>query len=262
MSFNVRNSAARDGENRWDRRKGLLLDTIRAYDPDVLGMQEVLADQADFLREQLRGYGFAGGGRDDGERRGEYSPVMFRTDRFELLASGQWWLSETPERVGSRGWDAALPRVVTWVKLRDRRTGASLLVFNTHWDHVGKTARIESAKLMRRLIEEQRGRENGLPTIVIGDFNTTEDAEPYRTLTGAGGGGLILADAYRQAHPQSRSDEASFHASRGTRDGKRIDWVLCSPEWAVRGAAIDHTQREGRYPSDHYPVTAELELKR
>src|SRR3712207_878655 len=111
MLFNVRNSAVRAGENRWDRWQGLQLHAIRAYDPYVLGMQEVLADQADSRREQLPGYGFAGVGRDDGERRGEYSQVMFRKERFDLLASGQWWLSETPERVGSRGWDAALPRV-------------------------------------------------------------------------------------------------------------------------------------------------------
>ena len=192
MSFNIRYGTAKDGEDRWENRQGMLLDTIRAYAPDVLGMQEVLASQADFLREKLPEYGFCGGGRDDGKRGGEFSPVMYRKDRFELLASGQWWLSPTPEKVGSKGWDAALPRIVTWAKLKHRGSGAELLMFNTHWDHVGNTARVESGKLMRRLIDEKRG---DLPVIVTGDFNSTETTPQYATLTAGDDAGVRLIDA-------------------------------------------------------------------
>lgn len=259
MSFNIRYGTARDGDDHWDRRKAFLVDTIRAYDPDLLGTQEVLAGQADFLRQQLPGYGFVGTGRDDGARGGEFSPVMFRTDRFDLLASGQIWLSETPAKVGSKGWDAALPRVATWAKLRDHRSGAALLFLNTHWDHVGRTARVESGKVMRRLVDEQRA--GTLPVVVTGDFNSTEDSEQYRTLTagaGGGGAGVRLADAFREVYPKPGPDEASFHAFKGTRAGQRIDWILHSPELTATAAAIDRTQKDGRYPSDHYPVTADL----
>jgi endonuclease/exonuclease/phosphatase family metal-dependent hydrolase len=263
MSFNIRYDNPRDGEDRWEKRQGMLLDTIRAYDPDLLGMQEVLAGQADVLREKLADYGFVGGGRDDGRRAGEFSPIMFRKDRFELLAHGHWWLSPTPEKVGSKGWDAALPRIVTWAKLKDRTLGVNLLLFNTHWDHIGVVARVESGKLMRRLIDDQRDPEQGdLPTIVTGDFNSTEESPQYRALTGGAGAGVRLTDAHRAVHPERKPDEATYHGFKGTRDGMRIDWILHSPHWTARGASIDHTQRDGRYPSDHYPVTAELELKR
>ena len=263
MSFNIRYGTAKDGEDRWEKRQDLLVDTIRAYTPDLLGMQEVLAAQADFLREKLPGYGFCGTGRDDGKRAGEFSPIMFRKDRFDLLDSGQWWLSPTPDKVASKGWDAALPRIVTWAKLKDRKAGVDVLMFNTHWDHVGNVARVESGKLMRKLMAKKHEEAGGdLPVIVTGDFNSTEETPQYRTLTASDDVGVRLTDAYRETHPQRKADEASFHAFKGTREGLRIDWILHSPEWTATGAAIDHRQKDGHYPSDHYPVTAELELKK
>ena len=255
MSFNIRYSTARDGEDRWEKRQGMLLDTIRAFNPDLLGTQEVLADQADFLREKFPEYGFFGGGRDDGKRQGEFSPVMYRKDRFELLASGQWWLSPTPEKVGSKGWDAALPRIVTWARLKERTAGVTFLFFNTHWDHVGNMARVESGKLMRRMIDEKRGDD---PVIVTGDFNSTEESEQYRTLTAGNDEGVRLIDAYRAVHPERKPDEASFNGFKGTRKGMQIDWILHSPHWTPRSATIDYTSKDGRTPSDHYPVTAVL----
>jgi endonuclease/exonuclease/phosphatase family metal-dependent hydrolase len=260
MSFNIRYGTAKDGEDHWDKRRDFLVETIKKYDPDLLGMQEVLAEQADFLRQQLPDYGFAGGGRDDGKLKGEFSPVMFKKDRFELLAHGMWWLSPTPEKVGSKGWDAALPRIVTWARLKDRKTDATLLWFNTHWDHIGNTARVESGKLMRKLIEDNGGPDQ--PTIVTGDFNSTELTPQYKSLTVGDGSGLKLIDAYREVHPQVEENEASFNGFKGTTKGLRIDWILHSPQWVTKGASIDRTQRNGHTPSDHYPVTAELELKK
>jgi endonuclease/exonuclease/phosphatase family metal-dependent hydrolase len=261
MSFNIRYGTAKDGEDRWEKRQDFLVETIRAYNPDLLGTQEVLAEQADFLKQRLPEYGFVGAGRDDGQRKGEFSPIMFRSDRYELLAHGQWWLSPTPEKVGSRGWDAALPRVVTWARLKDRPSGVTILYYNTHWDHQGNVARVESGKLMRKLIEDSRG-DAELPVIVTGDFNSTEETPQYKSLTVGDGTGLKLMDAYREVHPQHKGDEASFNGFKGTKQGMRIDWVLHSPQWTAKGAAIDRTERNGHTPSDHYPVTAELELKR
>lgn len=260
MSFNIRYGTAKDGENHWDKRQDFVIETIRAYNPDLVGGQEVLDFQADFLQQRLSDYTLVGGGRDDGKRKGEYSPILFRKDRFEPLAHGQWWLSPTPEVVGSKGWDAALPRIVTWARLKDRRSGQTILFYNTHWDHQGKVARVESGKLMRRLIEDHRGGDD-LPVIVTGDFNSTEESDQYRSLTVGDGSGLKLIDAHRAVHPERQPDEATFNGFKGIRQGMRIDWILHSPHWEATGAAIDRTEKDGRTPSDHYPVTAELELK-
>ena len=258
MSFNIRYGTAPDGTDHWDKRKTLLLDTIRAYDPDILGMQEVLASQADYLQERIPAYGFTGSGRDDGKRAGEYSPIMFKKDRFELLAAGQYWLSETAEKIGSKSWDAALPRIMTWARLKEKTTGVTFLTANTHWDHVGNKARVESAKLMRRLIDQNR--QGDEPVLVTGDFNSFETDPQYKTLTAPDAVGVKLIDSYREVHPERKPDEASFHAFKGGREGLRIDWILHSPHWRATGAAIDYTQKDGHYPSDHFPVTAEVQL--
>ncbi len=261
MSFNIRYGTASDGENSWEHRKELLLDTIAAYWPDLLGTQECLAFQADWLRERLPGYGFVGAGRDDGERGGEMCAVFFREDRFEKLAEGHFWLSETPGVTGSRSWDAALSRMATWVKLRAAAdsTGA-LYLFNTHFDHQGVKARHESGRLLMRKVEEIAG---ASPAIVTGDFNAPADlaaAGPYRALVGDEAGPIPLADSWRAVHPGLADDEGTFSAFTGRRDGPRIDWILVSPRIEVLAAGIDRTQSGGRYPSDHFPVTATLRL--
>ncbi len=255
MSFNIRYGTAGDGENRWENRRDFLVETIRRFDPDLLGTQETLAFQADFLGTQLPGYTRVGAGRDDGKDKGEQVTIFFRTARFEKIAAGHFWLSETPERPGSRSWDAAITRMVTWAKLRDRQCDRAFLWLNTHFDHQGAQARAESAKLIRRWLAEHHSR---LPVVITGDFNCTEDSPPHRLLLGAADDALKLTDAYRHAHLARQPDEATFHAFTGKRDGSRIDWILCSPDFTPVEAAIDRSSRNGRYPSDHFPVTAVL----
>ena len=270
MTFNIRYGTALDGENAWEKRRELLGETIRALRPDVLGTQECLAGQAEFLRTALPGYGCVGVGRDDGKLAGEMCAIFYREDRFRLLAEGHFWLSETPEVVGSRGWDAALPRLVSWVRLRARDdTMRTLVCFDTHFDHVGEAARLASAQLLRERAQAVAG---GAPAIVLGDFNAPADAGrpgPYAALLGRAQEAqevgeaeeaeerLALRDVYRQLHaPQP--DEGTFHGFTGRRDGERIDWILATPDWVPLAAAIDRTGRDGRWPSDHFPVTAVL----
>jgi endonuclease/exonuclease/phosphatase family metal-dependent hydrolase len=256
MSFNLRYATAQDGENNWDQRKDFLLEVIRQFHPDLLGTQEVLAIQADFLAEHLRDYTLLGIGRDDGKRQGEFSAVLFKKERFELVDSGTFWLSETPERPGSKSWDSSLPRVATWARLRDRQAGGRELYFlNTHWDHRGNQARVESAKLIRRWLAEHAAT---LPIIVTGDLNAAEDNVAYRALVSDEAIGPRLADAFREVQPQSQDDEATFHTFTGKRRGKRIDFILHSPQLKAAEAAIDTSNRDGHYPSDHFPVTAVL----
>jgi endonuclease/exonuclease/phosphatase family metal-dependent hydrolase len=295
MCFNVRYGTADDGPNRWEHRGGLAVRTIRRFDPDVLGVQEALRFQADALREALPEYGFFGAGRDDGRDAGEICGVFFRLGRFERLDAGNFWLSETPDRPGSRGWDADLPRVATWVRLRDlrsgragsggaavrrepgeRRTGerdagaldprghgaGTLLFVNTHWDYAGKRARTESARLMRRTIQSVQP---AGPVVVVGDFNGTEDDEPYAQLLRGHGDesdrGPCLVDSYRRVHPQRLAQEATFHGFTGGRDGSRIDWILHTEDLCTLEADIDPFNEDGRYPSDHFPITAVLAPK-
>ncbi len=258
MSFNIRYGSADDKDNHWNKRQDFVAAVIRAHDPDLLGTQETLHFQGEFLAGQLPTHTAFGVGRDDGVQRGEAAMVYFRTERFEKRDGGHFWLSTTPDRPGVKGWDADCPRMVTWLKLRDRRAGdRELLWLNTHWDHKGAQARLESARQIRRWLEERAGE---LPVIITGDFNCTEGSEPYRTLTGGDEARPRLLDSYRVVHPQRQPDEASGHSFNGRRQGSRIDWVLCSPHFKPTAAAIDHSQRDGRYPSDHYPVTATLEL--
>src|SRR5688500_8882741 len=141
MSFNIRFGTAKDGPNHWDLRRDLLVDTIRKFDPDLLGTQETLLEQAEYLAEKFPQYDWLGVGRDDAKRKGESVAIFWRKDRFEKLDAGHFWLSEKPDVPGSKSWDTSLTRMATWVKLRDRKAEgpASQLVWvNTHFDHMGK----------------------------------------------------------------------------------------------------------------------------
>jgi endonuclease/exonuclease/phosphatase family metal-dependent hydrolase len=259
MSFNVRYGTADDGENDWQHRRALFLRTIDAFGPDLLGTQELLAFQADELRDHLKNYGFAGVGRDDGKRKGEFSGLFFRADHFELLDSGNFWLSEHPDQVGSVSWDSALTRIASWVKLREKRDPQrAILWLNTHWDHRGNVARVESAKLVRRQIQRLRDKPD-MAVIVTGDLNCDEDSEPYPILLGRDDAQFKLIDSYRQVHPDRSGDEASFHAFKGTTTGSRIDFILHADQLSTIDSSIDRTHdATGHYPSDHYPVTAIL----
>jgi len=260
MSFNLRFATAKDGENHWDKRRELLLDTIRRAQPDLLGTQETLALQRDYLAQNLDGYEALGIGRDDGTERGEMTAILWKKERFEKLAAGHFWLSETPDKIGSKSWDSSLPRMATWIKLRDRRQPEArpILWINTHFDHIGKTARLESAKLLRQQLQTL-GKDCTLT--VTGDFNAAEDSEPYRTLFGEVAGQTSpLVDTYRKLHAERGMHEGTFNGFKhDATTGARIDWIGVSSDVKIKAAEIDHHQLNGRTPSDHFPVTAVLE---
>jgi len=265
MSFNVRYGTAADGANAWEARRDLVASTIESFDPDVLGLQECLGFQAEHIADAMPGHGVVGVGRDDGADAGEMCAILYREDRFELLDAGHFWLSLTPDVVASVSWDSALTRMATWVRLRVLSAPArDLFVLNTHFDHVGVQARLQSARLVRERVAALAGASH---VVVLGDFNAPADAQiegPYAVLTGADGSAerptarSPLVDTFRAAHPDAVGDEGTFHGFRGVSTGARIDWILASRTLAVVGAAIDRTNADGRYPSDHYPVTAVL----
>jgi endonuclease/exonuclease/phosphatase family metal-dependent hydrolase len=259
VSFNIRYGTAADGENHWDKRRDYVVDAIREMNPDLLGTQETLGFQRDYLAEKLGEYDYLGVGRDDGKDKGEMMALYYRRSRFEKLDGGHFWLSETPGEVGSKSWDSSLPRMVTWVKLRDKAHAAAppILFMNTHFDHKGQIARLESAKLIRNKVTEM-GKD--CHVVVTGDFNAAEKSPPYAALfSEADGASSPLVDTYRQVHPQQQTNEGTFSNFKASEiDGPRIDWIAVSRTWQIQSSEIVRTARDGRTPSDHFPVKAVL----
>ncbi len=251
MSYNIRYGTANDGVDSWPNRADRVANLLRFYRPDVFGLQEALASQIDFLEEALPGYGWIGVGRDDGEAAGEFSPVFYNRERLEALESGTFWLSPTPDVPGSKGWDAAITRVATWARFRDRATGEAFLYLNTHFDHVGQQARVESAKIIADTLASMA---KGLPRIVTGDFNVTPDNPAYATMTAA------LTDARLISETPPHGPEETFYGFVVKPDvpGRRIDYVFVSEGIRVLRSATLSEQFEGHYPSDHLPVLADV----
>ncbi len=262
MCFNIRHGKGRDGDNRWQQRSYLVAETIRMFDPDLLGCQEVLDFQFEFLARLLPSHGIHGVGRIDGKTKGEYEPILYRRERFELLDSGHFWLSERPEAPGSKSWNTSHTRMVSWVLLKDRKhEGTKIAFLNTHFDHISEQARLESARLIRKRAEAFMAK--GIPIIISGDFNATEDQQPYASLvSGYRSNGAPLIDAFRMANPTRLPGESTSSRWVGKRKGSRIDWILHSQEFTTLQSVINHTMDNGRYPSDHYPVQAILRLNR
>lgn len=257
MSFNVRLSRGQDGINAWPKRTELFFATIERFSPDLIGFQEVLDDQHDAITARLQEYAFCGVARDDGKRRGEWALIGYRKDRFEPAAHGDFWLSEQPTVPGSKSWDAALTRMCSWVRLRERATGRELVFANTHFDHKGVVARQEASRV---LSEQLAVVAKGVPSILSGDFNITEDNPAYKVLVQPKAVDAIRwIDAYRAIYPERTGEEASFHGFKGGSAGSRIDFIFHTADFAARAATIVRTGGEGGvWPSDHYPVTATL----
>ncbi len=254
MSFNIRYGTANDGENHWNKRQNALLKAITSFEPDLLCTQETLAMQRDFLQQNLPNYGCIGVGRDDGKEAGEMTAIYFKKDRFAQIETGHFWLSPTPEIAGSVGWDAALSRMASWIKLvdQDRPESRPILLINAHLDHRGRQSRIESCKLILNRAFELG---TNCRIIIAGDFNCTEDDPAYTALLGN-----KLVDVYRAIHPVRQVNEITFHDFKPQNtNGSRIDWIMADQNFKPQIAEIDRQLYEGRIPSDHFPVTAVLE---
>ena len=255
MSFNLRLDVASDGPNAWPLRKDWVAALVRFYAPDALGVQEALAHMLADLDSRLPGFARVGVGRADGKTGGEFSAILYRTDRLALLDSGTFWLSPSPETPGSKGWDAAIERVATWARFRDRRTGCLHLHLNTHFDHIGEQARQESARLIRRRLAELSA---GLPVIVTGDLNAEPRSISYRVFTRDTIAGAVppLVDAHDASRDGHYGPESTWTAFRAIEPGRRIDYVLVSSSIPVLTHATLTDSWDGRFPSDHLPVLA------
>lgn len=250
MSFNVRFGLANDGDNSWPKRDSFVADVAKEFRPDLLGIQEAMGFQAEYLKLQLPKWKYVGASR-DANKDGEQCGIFVRAARFEILDDGQFWLSEKPDKKFSKSWDSSLPRIATWVQLKDKVTGRQIMYLNTHFDHRGAEARFQAAGIIGAFVDKQQ---KNMAIIVTGDFNCAFQSRPYEALLATD----RLQDTWLKMKHAKPPKEGTFNGFRGKDDGPRIDWVLCSPDFRVVNAEIVKTSRDGKYPSDHFPVTAVL----
>ena len=262
MTFNIRYNNPNDGINAWSNRKNSVAEIIGAsYAVDLAGLQEALKGQIHDLEDRLPKYAWIGVARDDGKEKGEFCPIFYRNDRVDLLEQGNFWLSEMPEIPGKKGWDAACNRIVTWGKFKDRKSGYSFYHFNTHFDHKGRTARVESAKLLWRRISAMTG---NIPTIVTGDFNMKETSRPYAILVGKEPVGDSRADLKDGRYVSVNGHEGpTCTFTNWKRIGPaetKIDYIFVRNGIQVLKHQALTDRFDGRYPSDHLPVLAEIRV--
>lgn len=258
MSFNIRCNSGVDGDNNWQFRKETLVDVIKENDPLLLGVQEALPDQMDYLKEALVDYQSIGVGRDDGDRKGEFMAIFFKQEMVELLDSGTFWLSKTPEKPG-KGWDARCNRTVTWGKFKCKKTGKTFCYANTHLDHVGTIARSQGAKLILRRMNEITNGE--LPFFVSGDFNITDQFDAYLSITNGVDNIPGLRDANKVATEREVAQEYTFHNWNkiAPEKGEVIDYIFVNDKVEVKKFKINPVKHSnGRCASDHVSIVATI----
>ena len=253
-TFNMRLDTPADSLNNWEYRKERVAQYIQDMKLDVVGTQEVLQNQFNDLKSLLPDFEGVGVARDDGKETGEYSAVFYRKSVFDALDSGTFWLAENPDSVGMMGWDAVCVRVATWAKLQHKATGKIVMAVNTHFDHVGKVARRESALLIIRKIKEIVG---DRPAVLTGDFNVTDQNEAYNTIVS---NEFVLLDAHKVAEKTSGASY-TFHGFDKVDMEKRskIDFVFVTPQIKVLHSEVTPEVKEALL-SDHNPQWTELEF--
>lgn len=250
MTFNIRMETVQDGENQWAKRKENLSSMLDFYEADICGMQEVLVGQIRDLTKLLPNYAYVGVGRDDAKEGGEFSPIFYRKDKFTILESNTFWLSQTPD-VPSKSWDAALNRIVTYAKFRDNKTKKVFYFFNTHFDHIGQVARRESAKM---LVAKIKAVDAKIPVILTGDFNSTPTEEPT-VIINAG-----LIDTEKVTLTSHFGPVSTFNGFQAKEiEGKLIDYIFLNTDKikVLKHGTLSNTWN-GRFASDHHAVFAQL----
>ncbi len=265
MSYNIRYLNKSDGEDQWNHRQKTVIDAIKTA--DVIGLQEVVDAQYQAIAQQTSDSNFKwyGVGRDDGLRAGEMVPIGWNADKLTALEQGVFWLSDQPYQVGVKGWDAALPRVATWVRLAVRQDSKvskpeTLLVVNAHFDHRGHQARRNSAALLRRWISEHRGES---PAMLIGDLNARLDSQPLEELLAPSASPQPpLLDTRQHAAQPDNGPNSTWNGFKEIADGQRIDHILHQGDsvQVLSFQTLDPRTSTGRFGSDHLPIVAEIKF--
>jgi len=255
MTFNARYNTKNDSLNAWPYRKDNAASQIKFHNIHILGVQEALHEQMMDLSQSLSQYKYVGVGRDDGKTKGEYSAIFYDTIRLKLLGSSTFWLSLTPEVPGSKSWDAAITRIVTWAKFTDARSKRTFFVFNTHFDHMGKEARRESARLLKQKVKDIAGNN---PVVITGDFNSKPSDDPIKILTDPADKDRFIDTKAVSVTPHY-GPQGTFNAfTPKETDNEPIDFIFLKGKWKVLQHATLSQTWEGRFSSDHFPVFAKL----
>ncbi|MBJ6368599.1 endonuclease/exonuclease/phosphatase family protein [Snuella sedimenti] len=251
MSYNVGYDEAlynlgEPKENYWVNRRVHQVGLINFHDPDIIGLQEPHLHQVKYLHEKTNGYSWVGNGREDGKEEGEYNPIFYKANRFELLQSGMFWLSETPNSV-SKSWDAGYTRICTWALFENKETKKQFYVFNTHFDSKGKEARVKSATLINEKINELDG---NIPVFVLGDFNFSPESKAYQKMVAYG---LHDSKSITQSNPYG--PDGTYNGFQFDRTPEhRIDYVFVNSMVGVLKYGVLTDSYKMKYPSDHFPI--------
>ncbi|SDB27229.1 Metal-dependent hydrolase, endonuclease/exonuclease/phosphatase family [Flavobacteriaceae bacterium MAR_2010_188] len=252
MTYNIKLDYPIEGENSWTNRKPMFIGQLNFYEPDIFGVQEAMPNQMKEMDSLLPNYGFVGVGRDDGQDLGEYSAIFYKKNKFKVLVSSTFWLSETPDKV-SMGWDAACNRVCTYVKFEDLQNHSTFYVFNTHFDHIGVEARKNSSKLIIKKINEINV--ENLPVILTGDFNLEEDSESIKYIKSQ------LKDSKEISKAEPFGPIGTFNNFEFDKPvSRRLDYIFVNSRVTVQKYAVLSDSKDLHYPSDHLPVLVMLKL--
>ncbi len=259
ISLNIRYDNPADSLNAWTFRAPVVTRFLLKEQPDLIGLQEVLSGQYEYLDSVLSDYGSVGAGREDGVRSGEMNPVFFRKDRFDLVRNLTFWLSETPEIPGSKAWNSSLPRIVTWVELADKTTHDHFFFFNTHFAHDSDTAQIMSAKLLLSKIETITA---NFPFVITGDFNTLPGSQAYAILTGPAESVPLLMDAKEISEDNPEGPAYTYNGFSDTTGTGRIDYIFVRNGLRVLDHRVFIKKERHVFISDHWPVEAIVSFSR
>ncbi len=253
MTFNIRLSLDSDKENSWTNRKSEALGLMNYYQPDFFGVQEAVPQQMKDIKNGMTSYGFVGVGRDDGADKGEYSAIFYNEEKLQVLQSGTFWLSETPEKP-SKGWDAAYNRICTYALFKMKKGGKKFWAFNVHFDHVGNVARINSSKLILEKISKFNSK--NYPVVLTGDFNLTEDSEPIMIIS------KRLDDSFFHSKTPVYGPRGTFQAfDINTIPNNRIDYIFVKGFGVQNYRTINDRRENLLYPSDHFPIISTLKFQ-
>jgi len=251
LSLNIRLDVASDAPHTWESRLPLITAFLGEIEPDLVGLQEAQHHQLSGLLEENSEFASIGVGRDDGKTKGEYSAILYRTDRFVSLESGTFWLSDTPEKIASKTWGNNITRICTWSRFNLVGTGENFYLYNTHFDHQSQEARENSATLILERIADRA--HPGDPVILTGDFNADESNPAITTLTND------ITDTFRSANPEA-TDVGTFHGFTSKVRPDKIDYIFTSGALTTTHATIHRPRPDGLYLTDHEPVSAVLSL--
>jgi endonuclease/exonuclease/phosphatase family metal-dependent hydrolase len=258
ITFNIRYDNPRDSINAWPNRMGIVCDFLKKENPDLLGLQEALWYQYEEIDSAISGYSSVAVGRDDGKKKGEMNPIFYNIHRFNIVRNNTFWLSETPDKLGSIGWGASLPRIVTWVELKDKETNKSLFYFNTHFAHDSDSARIMSARILLKEVKRIAGKNM---FVISGDFNMTPGSLPYTILTESSSLLSALKDSYLLSHTKPEGPANTFNGWSDGSGENRIDYIFVRKGIKVLNACVIIKKEGTVFVSDHWPYKTIISLK-